>query len=67
MKYVLIDLERSITLGAIYYWNPHRQGYTTYLEEAGMYSEKEALKLQGDDFDERTIAIKLSVIDNILK
>ena len=65
-KAILVDLERSIRYGYIYYWKPFKRGYTTNLDEAGRYSKKEAEKIAAEDFDQRTVAVNQSVIDNIL-
>lgn len=65
-KCVLLDLERSIKSGYVYYWKPNKIGYTNSINEAGLYDEEEANKIAAEDFDKRTVVINQSVIDNIL-
>lgn len=65
-KVVLVDLERSIRYGYVYYWKPFKKGYTTNLDEAGRYSKAKAEKIAAEDFDQRTVAVNQSVIDNIV-
>ena len=67
MKYYLIDLERSMRTGSIYYWKPNKFGYTTDLREAGLYDEKEAKDIVDDDIDKRTVLVSELTVKNILK
>lgn len=67
MKYYLIDLERSMRTGLIYYWKPNKFGYTTDLREAGLYDEKEAKDIVDDDIDKRTVLVSELTVKNILK
>jgi hypothetical protein len=64
---ILIDLERSIASGMIYYWNQNKHGYTRDINEAGIFSEAAAEAIVNDDFDKRTIAINTEVVERILK
>lgn len=66
-KCILMDLERSIRSGYVYYWKPNRMGYTSNLEEAGRYQEEEAKQIAESDFDKRTVVINQSIIDNIIR
>ncbi|WP_373896406.1 hypothetical protein [Virgibacillus sp. CBA3643] len=66
-QFYLMDLERTIITGLATYWKPNKFGYTTILGEAGIYSEEEADQIVSDDFDKRTVAINLHIVDNILK
>lgn len=67
MRYFLIDLERSVASGAVYYWKQNRHGYTRNLEEAGRFLEEEADRQVKQDFDARTIKVAEKTIENILK
>lgn len=66
-KYYLIDLERSIPTGRLFYWKQNRHGYTTKLDEAGLFPEDKASEIVENDFDERTIMISQRIIDKIMK
>jgi hypothetical protein len=65
--YYLMDLERSIGSGTVCYWKASGRGYTTTLEAAGLYEEREALDHARTDRDKRTIPIKAETVNNILK
>ena len=41
-------------------------GYTRNLNEAGIYDNEQGKKIAAEDFDNRTVVINQSVIDNIL-
>jgi hypothetical protein len=67
-RYYLLDLERTVRFSEPYYWRKDRyNGYTTLLGEAGQYSVIVADEIVSSDYDERTIKIKVKVIDKILK
>jgi len=66
-KFILLDLERTISTGYTTYWKPNQVGYTRDLVEAGLYIESEANEIVESDFDKRTVAISEYVIDNILQ
>lgn len=55
--YVLLDLERTMQIGKSVFWKPARRGYTPHLEEAGLYSQKEAYSLVLDDVEKKTVAV----------
>ena len=42
MKFILLDLERTLGNGIPTYWKSNKRGYTFNIHEAGLYSEKEA-------------------------
>ena len=65
-KCVLVDLERSVKSGYITYWKPNKMGYTRNINEAGIYDNEQGKKIAAEDFDNRTVVINQSVIDNIL-
>jgi hypothetical protein len=64
--YYLIDLERSISTGYMYYWKAARRGYTTDIEKAGTYPEAAARDICERDFDNRTIMISEKVAEKVL-
>lgn len=65
--YYLLDLERTIGTGFAWYWKPNRRGYTTELNESGLYREAIAKEIVGTDFDKTTIMISKDVVKNILE
>ncbi|MED4128260.1 hypothetical protein [Shouchella miscanthi] len=65
MKYYLIDLERSISLGRIHYWKPNKQGYTIYIIDAGQYTQEEAKRLVMDDIDKITVCISVEKANSL--
>lgn len=64
--YYLMDLERTITLGAAYYWKPFKRGYTTNLEEAGEYGMIEAWEISKSDRDNRTVLVPKEVVEKLI-
>lgn len=65
--YYLIDLERSILSGSLYYWKPNRRGYTYKIESAGKYSEIEAEEIISQDFDNHTLKVLTKAVDKLLE
>lgn len=63
----LLDLERTIGTGFAWYWKANNRGYTTELQEAGLYRETMAKKIVDTDFDKRTVMISEEVVKNIMK
>lgn len=65
--YYLIDLERSVQSKMVFYWRPNRQGYTTDLENAGVYKERDSEELVDTDINKTTIRVSKETINSILK
>lgn len=65
--YYLLDLERTIFFSEPFYWKKDRHGYVKLLGEAGQFNEIEATKIVNSDRDEKTVKIKVELIDKILK
>ena len=66
MKYVLIDLERTIGSGLVYYWKQNRHGYTRDLYDAGLFDEIQSSEIIENDFDNRTIRVSEKVVNKIM-
>ena len=66
MKYILMDLERTLSNGVPAFWKGNKHGYTYNIHEAGQFHEKEAEKIVKEDFNERTIKISLKAIEDFL-
>lgn len=67
MKYYLLDLERSIGWGNLYYWEGNKHGYTYKISEAGLFSEEAAAQIVKSDIDKKTIMISADSVEKILK
>lgn len=65
-SFVLIDSERS-SGSDIYFWKANRSGYTSSIEDAGIYSFAEALQIVGQDFDHRTSMLDFEIAKTILE
>ena len=66
-RYYLMDLERTMTFDEPYFWKQSKHGYTNIITLAGQFNEIEATKIVRNDRDEKTIKIRVEVIDKILK
>lgn len=65
--YYIIDLERSISSGKMYYWKPNKFGYTTNIKEAGLYNEGAASEIVETDVDRTSVKVHKDVVDNIFR
>jgi hypothetical protein len=54
-EYYLIDLERTIGYNKPYYWKGNRHGYTSHIEQAGIFPEHMANEILKNDQDENTV------------
>jgi hypothetical protein len=66
MKFILMDLERTLSSGVPAFWKSNKRGYSYNIHEAGLYSEEEAEKIVKEDFNERTIKISRKAIEDFL-
>lgn len=57
-EYILIDLERSLKTGRLFFWRENARGYTDDLAEAGAYEAGKAYAQCYGDLDGRTVAMK---------
>lgn len=62
----LLDLERSLLFNHLVFWKPNERGYTSHLNEAGLYPEGKAQMLAKSDLDGRTLVIKKEVVEGII-
>ena len=65
MKYYLMDLERSVGTGEVYFWKGNRYGYTKDIETAGLFDETEAERIVKEDFNKRTVMVSEKIINDI--
>jgi hypothetical protein len=65
-EYYLLDLERTVSTGRVFYWKGNRHGYTDSLKFAGIFTEDFAKRIVGRDRDQRTVMIDTRVIQKIL-
>ena len=66
MKFILMDLERTLSNGVPAFWKGNKHGYTYNIHEAGLFDETEAEKIVKKAFNERTIKISLKAIEDFL-
>lgn len=64
--YYLLDLERSIRTGHVFYWKKNKHGYTQDVEEAGLFSLDEAVHIANADMDNYTVMVPASAVDKLL-
>ena len=66
MKFILMDLERTLSNGVPAFWKGNKHGYTYNIHEAGLFDEAEAQKIVKADFNERTVKISLKAVEDFL-
>jgi hypothetical protein len=64
-KYFLVDAERSLAMQRLMYWKAGGRGYTSDIEEAGVYSQEQAIKQVETDIDELTLAFPFDALNRI--
>lgn len=65
-RYYLLDLERSLGFGRLFFWKNHRRGYTSALNQAGLYSKHQAELIVKNDLDLTTVMISQRKVFAIL-
>ena len=65
-RFYLLDLERSLDYGRLFFWKSHKRGYTSALDQAGLYSKEMAIAIVKSDIDLSTIMISQSRVYRIL-
>ena len=65
-EYYLIDLERTIGYSKPYFWKGNRHGYTSHIEQAGIFPEAMADMIVEGDRDKTTVKISTSKVFKIL-
>ena len=65
-RYYLLDLERTLGYGRLFFWKSHRRGYTSSLDQAGLYPKHQAEHIVNSDFDKTTVMISQSRVFKIL-
>ena len=65
--YYLIDLERSILSGNVFYLKQNKHGYTRDVFEAGMFPEEMADEIVKEDFDKRTVMVTEETVRKLFK
>ncbi|AIY85234.1 hypothetical protein U729_3174 (plasmid) [Clostridium baratii str. Sullivan] len=57
MKYLIVDLDRTIATGTVHYWKQNLHGYTTAKEEAGTFLFEIANRLAVNDIERKTCIV----------
>lgn len=66
-NFLLMDLERSLSTGRLFFWKGNKHGYTTEAKEAGVFDWIKANEICSADKDLRTVLIPVEVVQRILK
>lgn len=66
-EYLLIDLERTIRGGQVYYFKKNNFGYTVDYNESRLYTKEQADKEVAKDVNGRTATIRKSEVERILR
>lgn len=64
--YFLMDLERTIGNNRPFFWNGNRHGYTTNLQQAGLFSKGIAEQIVLGDYNKNTVMISVEQVTKIL-
>ncbi len=65
MDYLVKSTKWTKNDGVETWWGPNRSGYTTYINEAGIYSEEEAKHLQ--DIHGKKVCVAVPYTENMVK
>lgn len=66
-QYLILSLKHSPCDGLLMWWRPHNQGYTTRLEEAGMYMQSEINEAPDYYNNDSTMAVPIDVATRMAK
>jgi len=58
-RYVLIDLNRTLSIKAPVYWKSNRSGYTPTITQAGIYRLSEAREISLNDVKGLTVMLPI--------
>jgi hypothetical protein len=65
-EFYLLDLERTLGYSKPYFWKGTKHGYTTHIEQAGIFPEAIANKIVESDRDNTTVKVSTSKVFKIL-
>jgi hypothetical protein len=65
-EYYLLDIERTIGYSKPYFWKGTRHGYTTHIEQAGIFPEDRANEIIKNDRDKTTVKISTSKVFKLM-
>jgi hypothetical protein len=66
VAYYLLDLERTIGYSRPFFWKRTKFGYTSKLEQAGLFSKEIAEQIVDHDHDRTTVMISKEQVIKIL-
>lgn len=67
MAYYLIDLERTLSREIPYFWLKNKHGYTTKIEDAGLFAKEAAEQIVKSDINNLTFMIHINIVAEILQ
>lgn len=65
--YYLIDWERTLKNGLVYYWNQNRHGYTAIRKNAGQFTKTEAIKAVKGDINNKTCMLSVEFVNKAIE
>lgn len=65
-EFFLLDLERTVGFNVPYFWKGNKYGYTTHLEQAGIFPEDVARGIVANDKDNKTVMVNTRIVFKIL-
>jgi hypothetical protein len=65
-EFYLLDLERTLMYSKPYFWKGNKHGYTTFLEQAGIFPEAIAETIVENDRDKTTVKVSTKKVFKIL-
>ena len=65
--YYLIDWERTLRNGLVYYWVAKKHGYTAIRKNAGQFTKAEARKAVKDDINNKTCMLAVEFVNKVIE
>ena len=65
-KFYLLDLERTLGYHRPFFWKGNKHGYTSSLENAGLFSKEHAEMIVRNDIDKTTVMVPKELVIKFL-